>query len=322
MPPDRKGPGLGLVRMHRPGERRSIRAERNRDCQGKPETNGKGEEESYEPIVPGKVGNRENRDPLEGRGEQTNVSVEGDMTIHRCREYMSTKLSRITELAKENKERRFLSIAHYLTVEALFEAYTSLRKDASAGADGVTVAEYEENVWERLQQLHDRLKSGRYRAQPLRRVYVPKEDGRPRPISIPSLEDKIVQKAAVELLNAIYEQDFLRCSWGFRPGRSAHEALEEVWTGAMRPTNLICAGGRHMRILRCHCEKSAHGDDREAGSGWKHPTADREMDQCRSDRGRQTACHGNGDRTGAGHQPAVGKYIPSLCTGRVVSRKW
>ena len=151
------------------------------------------------------------------------------MTTHRCREYMSTKLSRIIELAKENKERRFLSIAHYLTVEALFEAYTSLRTDASAGVDGVTVAEYEENVWERLQQLHDRIKNGRYRAQPLRRVYVPKEDGRQRPISIPSLEDKIVQKAAVELLNAIYEQDFLRCSWGFRPGRSAHEALDEVW---------------------------------------------------------------------------------------------
>jgi RNA-directed DNA polymerase len=100
---------------------------------------------------------------------------------------MSTKLSRITELAKENKERRFLSIAHYLTVEALFEAYTSLRTDASAGVDGVTVAEYEENVWERLQQLHDRIKSGRYRARPLRRVYVPKEDGRQRPISIPTV---------------------------------------------------------------------------------------------------------------------------------------
>ena len=141
---------------------------------------------------------------------------------------MSTGLIRIAELAKEDKERQFISIAHLLTVEALYQAFDSLRKDASAGVDGVTYAEYEVDAWENIQRLHDRLKSGQYRAQPLRRIYIPKEDGRQRPISIPSLEDKIVQKAAVELLNAIYEQDFLKCSYGFRPGRSPQEALDEV----------------------------------------------------------------------------------------------
>ena len=151
------------------------------------------------------------------------------MKVHRYLENMSTELSRITKLAREDKKKQFLSIAHHLTLDLLFEAYTNLRKDAKAGVDGVTVAEYEENVWERLSELYDRVKSMRYRAQPLRRVYIPKDDGKRRPISIPCLEDKIVQKAMVEVLNAIYEQDFLEISYGFRPARSAHDALEEVW---------------------------------------------------------------------------------------------
>jgi RNA-directed DNA polymerase len=141
---------------------------------------------------------------------------------------MLTKYIRIAELAKEDRERKFFSIAHLLTPDALYEAFESLRKDASAGVDGVTYAGYEVEAWENIQKLHDRVKSGQYRAQPLRRVYIPKEDGRQRPISIPSLEDKILQKAAVDLLNAIYEQDFLGCSYGFRPGRGAQDALDEV----------------------------------------------------------------------------------------------
>jgi group II intron reverse transcriptase/maturase len=141
---------------------------------------------------------------------------------------MSTKHIRIAELAKEDKGRKFFSIAHFLTQNALYEAFESLRKDAGAGVDGVTYAEYEEDVWGNIQKLHDRMKNGQYRAQPLRRVYIPKEDGRQRPISIPSLEDKIVQAATVNLLNAIYEQDFLECSYGFRPGLGAQNAVDEV----------------------------------------------------------------------------------------------
>jgi RNA-directed DNA polymerase len=150
------------------------------------------------------------------------------MTTHRNRGYMSTGRIRIAELAKEDKERKFFSIAHFLTVDALYEAFEGLRKEASAGVDGVTYAGYQDDAWENIQKLHDRLKRGQYRAQPLRRVFIPKEDGRQRPISIPSLEDKIVQKAVVELFDAIYEQDFLECSYGFRPGRSAQDALDEV----------------------------------------------------------------------------------------------
>ena len=150
------------------------------------------------------------------------------MTILRDRANMSPEHIRIAELAKEDRERKFSSIAHLLTAEELHEAFKNLRKDASAGVDRVTYAEYAAKVGENLQELHDRLKRGKYRAQPLRRIYIPKEDGRQRPISIPSLEDKIVQKAAADLLQAIYEQDFLNCSYGFRPGRGPQDALDEV----------------------------------------------------------------------------------------------
>ena len=141
---------------------------------------------------------------------------------------MCTDSDRIAELAKEDPKRQFFSIAHLITVEKLYETFRKLRKDASAGIDGVTYAQYETNAKENIRQLHQRLKEGKYQVQPLRRVYIPKEDGKQRPISIPALEDKLVQKVAVDLLNAIYEQDFLECSYGFRPGRGQHQALDEA----------------------------------------------------------------------------------------------
>src|SRR6202521_3531512 len=138
------------------------------------------------------------------------------------------ELCRIAELAKQDAGCKFHSIAHLLKKEALWEAFDSLRKDAAAGVDGVTYAQYAEHLIVNISKLHEKLKSITYRALPLRRIYIDKEDGRKRPISIPALEDKIVQKATVALLNAIFEQDFLDCSHGFRPRRSAHDALDEV----------------------------------------------------------------------------------------------
>ncbi len=147
----------------------------------------------------------------------------------RDRANMSTGLDRIAELARANKTLQFTSIAHLLTVPALERAWAGLRKEASAGVDGVTYAEYGAHARENLQQLHDRVAGGQYRAQPLRRVYIPKEEeGARRPLSIPVLEDKIVQRATLELLTAIYEQDFRECSYGFRPGRSPQDALDEI----------------------------------------------------------------------------------------------
>ena len=153
---------------------------------------------------------------------------------------MSTQIDRLTELAKEDAKRQFYSIAHMITFGALYAAFRGLRKKASAGVDGVTYEEYERDVAGNLQTLHERLRNGKYQAQPLRRVYILKENGKQRPISIPALEDKIVQKAMVEILNAIYEQDFLDCSYGFRPGRGQHQALDEMGRViCTRPTGWI-----------------------------------------------------------------------------------
>ena len=144
-------------------------------------------------------------------------------------EECQTPLSRLTELAKEDPARRFYSVAHFLTPRALYEAFKGLRKNASAGVDGLTFQEYQKELGRNLQDLWERVRSGKYRALPLRRVYIPKEDGKSeRPISIPALEDKLVQAATVRLFNAIYEVEFLECSYGSRPGRHAHQALDEI----------------------------------------------------------------------------------------------
>ena len=191
-------------------------------------------EQSYDPIVPRKAGNRRAptrerpRNPLEGRGKQATHLSKGNIARLRTRTSMSTDIDRISELAKEDPTRRFFSIAHLITPEAMYAAFRNLRKDASAGVDGVTYQEYEKDAAGNIRRLHQRLKEGKYQVQPLRRVYIPKENGKQRPISIPALEDKIVQKVVVDLLNAIYEQDFLGCSYGFRPGRGQHQALDEV----------------------------------------------------------------------------------------------
>jgi group II intron reverse transcriptase/maturase len=191
-------------------------------------------EQSYNPIVPMRAGNR--RAPArgghdtrrrEGGSRRTNL-LKGAITRLRTQKLMCTDINRIAELAKEDPKRKFFSIAHLMTVEKMYEAFGSLRKDASAGIDGIKYQQYETNAEENIRQLHQRLKEGKYQVQPLRRVYIPKEDGKQRPISIPALEDKLVQKVAVDLLNAIYEQDFLDCSYGFRPGRGQHQALDEV----------------------------------------------------------------------------------------------
>src|SRR5712692_3838889 len=153
---------------------------------------------------------------------------------------MSTEINRLSELAKEDPKRQFFSIAHLITPEKMYAAFLNLRKDASAGVDGVTYEEYEKDAARNIRELHQRLKDGKYRAQPLRRVYIPKEDGKQRPISIPALEDKLVQKAVADLLNAIYEQDFLECSYGFRPGRGQRQALNEVGrVVCRRPTGWV-----------------------------------------------------------------------------------
>jgi retron-type reverse transcriptase len=127
--------------------------------------------------------------------------------------------------------RWFTALLHHVTVERLEAAYRALRPNAAAGVDGVTWHEYGENLQSNLGDLHARVMRGAFWAVPVRRVFIPKPDGRLRPLGVASLEDKIVQRALVEVLNAIYEGDFLGFSYGFRPGRSQHDALDALAAG-------------------------------------------------------------------------------------------
>ena len=144
---------------------------------------------------------------------------------------VSPGLARIREAARNRKEERFTSLLHHIDVALLERAYHWLKRDAAPGVDGVTWAQYGEGLADRLADLHGRVHRGAYRAQPSLRAYIPKPDGKQRPLGIASLEDKIVQRAVVEVLNAIYESDFLGFSYGFRPGRGQHDALDALAVG-------------------------------------------------------------------------------------------
>jgi len=147
---------------------------------------------------------------------------------------ISTNIERIAELARKHPERVFSSIHHVIDMQWLREAAQRVRKDAAVGVDGQTYAEYAANMEANLRGLLNRFKAGTYRAPPVRRVHIPKADGRKRPIGIPTLEDKILQRAVAMVLEAIYEQDFKNCSYGFRRGRSAHDALQALWNSSMK----------------------------------------------------------------------------------------
>jgi RNA-directed DNA polymerase len=149
-------------------------------------------------------------------------------------ETVSTKLQRIAELARRAPGMALTTLAHNIDIEFLREAHRRTRKDGAAGVDGQTAADYAGNLEGNLAVLLEGFKSGRYRAPPVRRVHIPKGDGtKTRPIGIPTFEDKVLQRAVAMVLEAVYEQDFLDCSYGFRPGRSAHQALQALWEGMM-----------------------------------------------------------------------------------------
>jgi RNA-directed DNA polymerase len=143
---------------------------------------------------------------------------------------VSTRLQRIATLARQAPDMAFTTLAHHIDLEWLREAYRRTRKDGAAGVDGQTAEQYAQELEANLQTLLDRAKSASYRAPPVRRVHIPKGDGSAtRPLGIPTFEDKVLQRAVAMVLEAVYEQDFLDCSYGFRPGRSAHQALQRLW---------------------------------------------------------------------------------------------
>jgi RNA-directed DNA polymerase len=147
---------------------------------------------------------------------------------------VSSDLDRVRQVARKDSDVRFTALLHHVSVDRLREAYRAISPNAAAGVDGVTWRDYGLDLEVNLRDLHARVHQGAYRARPTRRVFIPKPDGRLRPLGVASLEDKILQRAVVEVLNAIYEQDFLGFSYGFRPGRSQHDALDALSVGITR----------------------------------------------------------------------------------------
>jgi RNA-directed DNA polymerase len=170
----------------------------------------------------------------EGRARMKENIAQFNMQPTQSGKRMSHGLDGVRKAAKERKQERFTALLHHLNVDLLRDSFYALQRKASPGVDGVTWQEYESGLEDRLVDLHSRVHRGAYRAKPSRRVFIPKADGRQRPVGIAALEDKIVQQAVVTILNQIYEVDFKGFSYGFRPGRSPHQALDALTVGIQR----------------------------------------------------------------------------------------
>ncbi len=170
-------------------------------------------------------------EPVEERGEAKGATGGARTRRAQNRESVSQGLDRVRQAARLGKEGQFTTLLHHVGVDLPREAYYRLKRDAAPGVDGVTWRSYGEDLEARLEDLHGRVHRGAYRAQPSRRHTIAKPDGRMRPLGIAALEDKIVQRAVVEVVGAIYEADFLGFWYGFRPGRGQHDALDALATG-------------------------------------------------------------------------------------------
>jgi len=196
-----------------------------------------GQGKSDRPAVPAKSPNNAGQpgaEGMEGRGLAKGNLPQQNASRTPSRTDAPSALERVRQAAKGDKKLRFTALLHHIySLETLRGAYFSLKREAAAGVDGETWQHYGESLEDNLRDLSERLKRGAYRAKPVRRVYIPKVDGRQRPLGVTALEDKIAQRATVEVLNAIYETDFLGFSYGFRPGRSPHHALDALYTGLL-----------------------------------------------------------------------------------------
>lgn len=197
--------------------------------------NGSGE--SSGGIVPAKRQNEDqggSKEAVEGRPPAKKNVEQSNSYRTLSRENEPNGLERVRQAAKEDGKKQFTALLHHVTIPLLASSYHSLKRQAAAGVDGVTWEEYGGDLAGRLADLHGRIHRGAYRAQPSRRVWIPKPDGRQRPLGIAALEDKIVQHAVGQVLNQIWEEDFLGFSYGFRPGRSQHDALDALYAGITR----------------------------------------------------------------------------------------
>src|SRR3954463_607327 len=189
------------------------------------------------PVVPAKPVNNAQAgaaESVEGRGPAEGNAASETRSGRSAGTSAPSDLDRVRRAAQKDKDARFTALLHHVDVDRLRAAYWAIRPKAAPGVDGVTWADYGADLEAKLRDLHDRVHAGRYRARPSRRVFIAKADGRLRPLGVAALEDKILQRALVEVLNAIYETDFLGFSYGFRPGRSPHHALDVLSVGIVR----------------------------------------------------------------------------------------
>jgi retron-type reverse transcriptase len=170
-------------------------------------------------------------EPVERRAETKGNADQQSTHRTQSRASVTQALERIRIAARKRKKERFTALFHHISIDLLEEAFYELKENAAPGVDRLRWTDYEADLEHKLEDLHERVQRGAYRALPSRRVYIPKPDGRQRPLAVAALEDKIVQRAVVALLNAIYEQDFLGISYGFRPGRGTHDALDALCVG-------------------------------------------------------------------------------------------
>src|ERR1700730_9922189 len=186
-----------------------------------------------------------NAEPSATEPEEPRAETKGNadqQSTYRAQNWASVTqaLGRIRQAARHKKKERFTTLFHHISTDLLEKSFHSLKREAAPGVDGLTWRDYEADLARKLEDLHAPGPRGAYRAQPSRRVYIPKPDGRQRPLAVAALEDKIVQRATVAVLNAIYEEDFLGFSYGFRPGRGAHDALDALVVGInSRSVNFI-----------------------------------------------------------------------------------
>ena len=263
---------------------------------GKP-TN-KAERSVAEPVEP-RTGTKGNADQQSTRRAQDRVSV-------------SQALERVRQAARQKKKEKFTALLHHVAPAMLRTAFYALKRDAAPGIDGMTWEAYEADLDRRIEELHARVKSGAYRASPSRRSYIPKEDGSKRPLAVAALEDKIVQRAVSAVLSAIYEEDFLGFSYGFRPKRSQHDALDALIVGiSSRKVNFILDAD-----IRSFFTEVSPGmgrplpgapDRRQA----RHP-ARPEMAASRRPRRRDRDDRGKGDGSGLGDFAAARERLSPL----------
>jgi hypothetical protein len=192
---------------------------------------------SDDPVVPAKLPNNAQggvAEVVEGSGSAEGNAASETRSGHRAGRGAPSELDRVRRAARTDKEARFTALLHHVDVDRLRAAYWALKPKAAAGVDGVTWDDYGPDLEANLRDLHARVHRGSYRAKPSRRVFIPKADGRLRPLGVVALEDKVLQRALVEVLNAVYEQDFVGFSYGFRPGRSPHDALDALAFGILK----------------------------------------------------------------------------------------